>query len=179
MRVRLARLAVLCASLLAFAAPASAQVYTGRVDVTVTDSTGAILPGATIELTGPQNALGQVKILFPNPHSVYLHDTPTRGLFARVRRDFSSGCIRVEGALDLAEWLLAAGNDRSWDRARIDAALAGGAETPLALRPNVSVHLVYLTVVADGEGGVRFIDDLYGRDQAVVEALQRPLRKAG
>jgi len=56
MRVRLARLAVLCASLLAFAAPASAQVYTGRIDITVTDSTGAILPGATIELTGPQNA---------------------------------------------------------------------------------------------------------------------------
>ena len=56
MRVRLARVAVLCASLLAFAAPSEAQVYTGRIDITVTDSTGAILPGVTVELTGPQNA---------------------------------------------------------------------------------------------------------------------------
>jgi L,D-transpeptidase YcbB len=124
---------------------------------------------------GAQNALGQVKILFPNPHAVYLHDTPTRGLFARVRRDFSSGCIRVEGALDLAEWLLAGRDSAAWDRSRIDAAVAGGAETPVALRPTLPVHIVYLTVVPDGNGEVRFIDDLYGRDQAVGEALARPL----
>lgn len=124
---------------------------------------------------GPQNALGQVKILFPNPHAVYLHDTPTRGLFARVRRDFSSGCIRVEDALDLAEWLLAAGNDPTWNRGRIDAAVGSVRESPVALRPTVPVHIVYLTVVPDGEGDVRFIDDLYGRDQAVLEALAGPL----
>ncbi len=118
---------------------------------------------------GPQNALGQVKILFPNPHSVYLHDTPTRGLFARVRRDFSSGCIRVEDALGLSQWLLQETPD--WDRPRIDAAVASGTETSVTLGPAMSVHLQYLTVVPDDAGGVRFIDDLYERDAAVLAAL--------
>jgi murein L,D-transpeptidase YcbB/YkuD len=121
---------------------------------------------------GPMNALGQVKLMFPNPHNVYLHDTPTRGLFAKVRRDFSSGCIRVEEALDLTEWLLA--GTPAWDRARIDAAVASGAATTVPLAEAVPVHIVYLTAVADETGGVRFVDDLYGRDPAVLGALDAP-----
>lgn len=119
---------------------------------------------------GPSNALGQVKLILPNKHDVYLHDTPTRGLFSKVRRSFSSGCIRVEDVLALTEWVLA--GTRGFDRARLDAVVASGNETRVDLSEPLPVHLLYLTVVED-EGGVRFIDDLYGRDARVLEALGR------
>ncbi|MCW5724208.1 MAG: L,D-transpeptidase family protein [Maricaulaceae bacterium] len=120
---------------------------------------------------GPLNALGQVKLMFPNIHNVYLHDTPTRGLFSQVRRDFSSGCIRVEDALDLTEWVLAGGE---WDRERIDAAVASGRETVVRLPTAVPVHILYLTAVAEAGGSIRFVDDLYGRDPALIAALDAP-----
>jgi murein L,D-transpeptidase YcbB/YkuD len=121
---------------------------------------------------GPLNALGAVKLMMPNDHDVYLHDTPTRGLFARNRRDFSSGCIRVENTLDLAEWALAGVPD--WDRARIDAAVASGVEKRVDLAAPIPVHLQYLTAVVDADGGLRFVADLYGRDEALVAALDAP-----
>jgi murein L,D-transpeptidase YcbB/YkuD len=118
---------------------------------------------------GPQNALGQIKMLFPNRHSVYLHDTPTQGLFSRVRRNFSSGCIRVEDALDLSAWLLR--DATGWDRAAINAAVASGKETSVRVSPEVPVHLLYLTVARSEDGEIRFIDDLYGRDTNIAKAL--------
>ncbi len=120
---------------------------------------------------GPQNALGAVKFMFPNKHNVYLHDTSTPALFGRVRRNFSSGCIRVESALDLAQWLLAPMPE--WSRERIDAAAIAGAEQTVMLAEPVAVHLIYLTAVSDGNGGVRFVDDLYQRDPALISALDR------
>jgi L,D-transpeptidase YcbB len=120
---------------------------------------------------GVANALGNVKILFPNDHSIYLHDTPTRELFSKVRRDFSSGCIRVEDALGLSAWLLQ--GEPGWDRARIDAAVAAGRESAVRIEP-VPVYIVYLTTALYGERGLRFLDDLYQRDPAVVKALDRP-----
>lgn len=120
---------------------------------------------------GPQNALGAVKFMFPNRHNVYLHDTSTPALFDRVRRSFSSGCIRVQSALDLAQWLLEPMPE--WTRERIDAAAAAGIEQTVVLNEPVAVHLLYLTAVSDGHGGVRFIDDLYQRDDALITALDR------
>jgi L,D-transpeptidase YcbB len=120
---------------------------------------------------GNANALGHVKILFPNEHSIYLHDTPTRELFSKVRRDFSSGCIRVEDAIGLSAWLLQ--GKPGWDRAKIDAAAAAGRETMVRIDP-VPVYIVYLTTALYGERGLRFLDDLYQRDPAVVKALDRP-----
>jgi L,D-transpeptidase YcbB len=125
---------------------------------------------------GPQNALGRVKFMFPNSHNVYLHDTPGQALFGRVRRDFSSGCIRVEHALDLAEWVLE--NTPGWSRQRIDAAASGASDVSVLLREIIPVHLLYLTAVADGAGGVRLIDDIYGRDPALIAALDRPPPRA-
>lgn len=118
---------------------------------------------------GPANALGQVKLILPNSHDVYLHDTPSRGLFGRVRRSFSSGCIRVEEALALTDWVLAGA--RGFDRARIDAVIASGVETRVDLSEPLPVHLLYLTAVDDGAGGVRLIDDLYQRDPRLLQAL--------
>lgn len=120
---------------------------------------------------GPANALGQVKLILPNGHDVYLHDTPSRGLFAKVRRSFSSGCIRVDDALGLTEWVLA--GVRGFDRARIDAVVASGQETRVDLAEPLPVHLLYLTAVGDEAGGLRLIDDLYGRDGRVLDALNR------
>lgn len=120
---------------------------------------------------GPLNALGAVKFMFPNKHNVYLHDTSTPELFGRVRRSFSSGCIRVGAALDLAQWLLAPMPE--WTRERIDEAANIGEERTVVLAEPVAVHLLYLTAVTDGNGGVRFIDDLYQRDPALITALDR------
>ena len=122
---------------------------------------------------GPANALGQVKLILPNSHDVYLHDTPSRGLFGRVRRSFSSGCIRVEEALALTDWVLSGA--RGFDRARIDAVIASGVETRVDLSEPLPVHLLYLTAVDDDAGGVRLIDDLYQRDPRLLRALDARL----
>jgi murein L,D-transpeptidase YcbB/YkuD len=121
---------------------------------------------------GPANALGAVKFMFPNKHNVYLHDTPSRELFERASRDFSSGCIRVEDALDLAEYLLA--DQPDWTRSRIDSVAAAGVERTVRLLEPVPVHLLYWTAWADADGVIHFREDIYGRDGAVRRALSAP-----
>lgn len=120
---------------------------------------------------GPENPLGNVKFMFPNVHSIYLHDTPSRE-FDRGRRDFSSGCIRVEHPMDLAEYLLR--DDPRWTRARIDAAVRAGGEQTIPLRSPLPVHLLYWTAWADLDGGVHFGEDIYDRDDALDRALREP-----
>ncbi len=120
---------------------------------------------------GLNNALGQVKIMFPNVHNVYLHDTPTRGLFQQQQRAFSSGCIRTQFPLELAAWLLE--ETPGWDLDRIHAAVESGQETRVNLASRVPVHVLYFTVVAQEHGGVRYLDDLYERDEAVLSGLQK------
>jgi len=117
---------------------------------------------------GPTNALGEVKMMFPNAHNIYLHDTPTRGLFAQRQRAFSSGCIRTQDPLALSAWILR--DTPGWDRARIDAAVASGKETRADMKTRVPVHILYNTVEVEGEG-VRYLDDIYGRDAKVVAGL--------
>lgn len=118
---------------------------------------------------GPQNALGQVKIMFPNKHNVYLHDTPTRGLFSQRQRAFSSGCLRTEKPLELSAWLLEETPD--WDLERIEKTVATGKETRVNLATPIAVHVLYFTVVSEGEFGVRYLDDIYSRDANVLAGL--------
>ncbi len=108
------------------------------------------------------NSLGTVKINFPNPYAVYLHDTPLKTLFGRGARNFSSGCVRVQEVRDLAAWLLA-GRD-GWDRARIDATIAGGEHRDVPLAAPVPIYMLYLTAWVGGDGVVSFRDDVYNRD---------------
>lgn len=122
---------------------------------------------------GPLNALGQVKIMFPNPFNVYLHDTPDHGLFARSTRAFSSGCIRVQRAVDLAAALLS-DDDPSWTRERVDRLLAARAEQTLPLRRPVPVHILYWTAWSDPEGTMQFRPDVYARDAKLETALTEP-----
>lgn len=118
---------------------------------------------------GPLNALGKVKFMFPNTHFVYLHDTPDRHLFEQVRRDLSSGCIRVERPMELAAFLLA--GDPAWSSEALEAAAAAGEERTVFLPGPIPVHVLYMTAFVDPEGHVHFRPDLYGRDAVVVEAL--------
>ena len=76
---------------------------------------------------GPKNALGEVKFIFPNEHNVYLHSTPAKGLFAKDRRDFSHGCIRVAKPVELAQWVLE--DQPEWDLSAIETAMNAGAPT--------------------------------------------------
>lgn len=119
---------------------------------------------------GPQNALGSIKFMFPNKHDVYLHDSPARELFGRSLRAFSSGCIRVERPVDLAEFVLAGQPEGT--RASIEAAIAGKSTKIVRLTTPVPVHLTYFTAWTSEDGTVQFRNDVYERDSALAAALK-------
>jgi len=119
---------------------------------------------------GPQNALGRVKFMFPNKFDVYLHDTPSRELFAKTVRTFSSGCIRIEKPIELAEYLLAGDPKRT--RAAILAGIDKRVEQTVRLPEPMPIHLLYWTAWADQDGSVQFRNDIYGRDKLLDEALR-------
>jgi murein L,D-transpeptidase YcbB/YkuD len=110
---------------------------------------------------GPGNALGRIKFMLPNRHSVYLHDTPNKGLFRKTARPFSSGCVRLSRPIDFAEYLMAGASD--WGRARIEAEIATGETLP--------VYFTYFTAWVEEAGEVQFRDDIYERDKALLAAL--------
>jgi murein L,D-transpeptidase YcbB/YkuD len=125
---------------------------------------------------GPYNDLGRFKFMFPNPFSVYLHDTPNRSLFNRVQRDFSSGCIRVEAPFVLADFVLA--GDQRWTPDALTEAIENGETRTIRLKQPVSVHLLYMTAWADETGVIQFRRDIYDRDRELDRALgqRRPNR---
>lgn len=115
---------------------------------------------------GQFNALGRLKFMFPNPWDIYLHDTPDKALFDEAQRNFSSGCIRVEQPLELAEFTLNRGDARDSIISRIDSGRNQGEK----LKQTLAVHAVYFTVWPyDGE--VRFSPDPYKRDKAMLKYL--------
>lgn len=119
---------------------------------------------------GANNALGRVKLMFPNRHNVYLHDTPARSLFSRAERAFSHGCIRLARPLDLAGQVLAAGGVSGWDRGRVDAVVASGERTVVSLARPLPVHITYLTAWVDN-GQPQFRKDIYNHDEKLMAAL--------
>jgi murein L,D-transpeptidase YcbB/YkuD len=128
-------------------------------------------PYRLVQRPGADNALGRIKFMFPNEHSVYLHDTPSRDLFSRDSRAFSSGCIRVEHPFELVEQLL--GERR---RARLDAVVASGRTETVFLDNPMTVMLLYWTAEVDAAGKVSFFPDVYQRDPSVIDALAQPFR---
>ena len=125
---------------------------------------------------GPDNPLGRVAFMFPNVHAVYLHDTPTRGLFQQAERAFSSGCIRIENPLKLAEMVLR--DVPHWDQASLENAIAKGQNQRINLPRKITIMLLYLTAFPAEDGAVQFRRDVYGRDAPVLAALDGPLRWA-
>ena len=118
---------------------------------------------------GPHNALGAIKFIFPNNDNIYLHHTPAPRLFARQRRDFSHGCIRVEAPVALARFVLQ--DDPRWNHERIEEAMNAGVSRTIRLRETLPVLIAYSTVVVK-HGQVYFHDDLYGHDRLLDEALR-------
>ena len=119
---------------------------------------------------GPLNALGKIKLIFPNPHNVYLHDTSNPELFAHNRRSFSSGCLRLRDPLELAEWAIAESPELS--AAALREIAAGTHETRLDLAAPIPVYVLYWTAVHDPSTGIRFVADLYQRDDELISALE-------
>ena len=124
---------------------------------------------------GPWNALGEVKFIFPNKYSVYLHDTPSRGLFERQDRAFSHGCIRTEDKWGLLMSLM--DDPEVWNMEKINEILESGETTKIDLPKPINIYLVYLTAVADKENNLYFFKDVYKRDEAVSSELNKPFFK--
>jgi L,D-transpeptidase YcbB len=128
---------------------------------------------------GPDNPLGLVKFVFSNEADIYIHDTPTRRLFAQSRRSFSHGCIRIEKPVDLAAYLLKSPSDARWTNGNIRAEIRKGKNKALRLPEVVPVHIVYKTVWIDREGRLNFRPDIYNIDniqgnlQIVMASLER------
>ena len=123
---------------------------------------------------GEDNALGLVKIMFPNPHMVYLHDTPAKSLFEKDERTFSSGCIRVEKAFELAELVL--DDPVAWNQQTMAEVVASKRMQTVNLAQPVPVLILYWTAQPRADGQVVFRNDVYGRDPATLAALDSPYR---
>jgi murein L,D-transpeptidase YcbB/YkuD len=108
--------------------------------------------------------------MFPNKFDVYLHDTPDKGLFKRAARTFSSGCIRVERPIDLAEYVLR--GDRAWTREKILAAIESRKTQVINLPEPLGIHLIYWTAWLGADGRVQYRQDIYLRDAALFRALE-------
>ncbi|WP_371680440.1 murein L,D-transpeptidase [Microvirga sp. KLBC 81] len=115
---------------------------------------------------GTTNSLGQIRIDMPNRDAVYLHDTPSKRLFAQDARFYSSGCVRVADIGGFAEWLLRGTNgpDGAWDQINLQTAIASGARQDIRLARPVPIAWVYLTGYATSDGTVQFRNDVYGLD---------------
>lgn len=119
---------------------------------------------------GPDNPLGRIKLDIPNRFDVYLHDTPTRALFARPVRTASHGCIRVERADDLALHVLE-DDTRGWTRSRLEDALEAGDTQRIPVTRPLPVYILYWTAFVEPDGQVQFREDVYGRDRRLAAAL--------
>ena len=159
--------------------------YLSRKNISVLDRNGRILDRSIIDWSqysvnnfpfilrqepGPNNALGLIKFIFPNPHFVFLHDTPSRNLFERTERAFSSGCIRVDQPFTLAEHLL---NDPTqWNQETFHQIVDSGETKTVFLTEPLTVLLLYWTAHAEADGTVSFKRDIYGRDKEVLKGLE-------
>ena len=144
---------------------------------------------ACARIPGKINAMASVKINFPSPDGVYMHDTPSQSLFNKLVRFDSSGCVRVQNVRDLVTWILK--NTPGWDRQRFEETIKGGENTPVAVANPVPVYFTYISAWSTGPGVVQFRDDIYGRDgvdelqissvQVAPQGIsvQRPLHQGG
>jgi murein L,D-transpeptidase YcbB/YkuD len=119
---------------------------------------------------GSSNPLGKVKIIYPNKHLIYLHDTPSKSLFARNSRAQSSGCIRVEKVMDLAEYLLS--DQLKYTSEKINEILEEGELKEVRMKQQVKVHHLYWTAWTEN-GKPRFTEDIYNYDEKIIEELNK------
>jgi murein L,D-transpeptidase YcbB/YkuD len=163
------------------------QGYLAANRMRVIDASGKEVSPASVDWSNPKgyairqdsgegNSLGRVVIRFPNPHAVYLHDTPSKDKFGEVTRAFSSGCIRVENPRELARLVL---DDPAWDAAAIDSAIDAGTTREVSVKKPLTLLLGYWTVQLREGGRISYKTDVYGFDAGVAKALAAPVRYAG
>ncbi len=163
--------------------------YLKEKHMIIMDRTGKVIDPSTIDFhklsannfpyivrqkAGPHNALGQVKFIFPNKYSVYLHDTPSKSLFANEDRAFSHGCIRLERKWELLIDLM--NEPDVWNMERINELLKSEVTTRINLPEPIEIILLYWTAGADKEDRLYFDKDIYERDVAVLKELDRPYK---
>ncbi|MXO52211.1 L,D-transpeptidase family protein [Erythrobacter gaetbuli] len=132
-----------------------------------------------VQQPGPQNALGLMKLDMPNPHAIFLHDTPNRNLFAQDNRALSHGCIRVQGARELAMTMSMLGNAKSKEdlpliQQEVSEITASGEYTRYAMDKQWPVYITYFTMASDVDGVMKTFGDIYDRDAPVLAALDAP-----
>ncbi|RDC60775.1 putative L,D-transpeptidase [Alteripontixanthobacter maritimus] len=138
---------------------------------------------SVVQQPGPGNALGLMKLHMPNKHAIFLHDTPSRGLFKQAERALSHGCIRTERAQELAITLAILGNASNTEEGRQEAAAqaveisAAGKYKIVPIEKEMPVYITYFTMAQDIDGKLRSFPDIYGRDKAVLDSFEAP-RKA-
>jgi murein L,D-transpeptidase YcbB/YkuD len=155
--------------------------YLTRNSIRLFDGNGTEVPPETVDWStnaalnlrfrqdpGKINAMSSTKINFHNPHAVYMHDTPQQSKFGQLLRFESSGCVRVHNVRELSTWLLR--DTPGWSRNQIEAVIANGDNTEVALTKSVPVYFVYISAWSTNDGVVQFRDDIYGLDG--VDALQ-------
>jgi murein L,D-transpeptidase YcbB/YkuD len=120
---------------------------------------------SVVQPPGPENALGRLKILFPNPHAIYMHDTPARGKFASQDRMFSHGCIRLQNPQAMAAAVLKTSVDF------VDGQIADGAKKEMPVPEELPVYVAYFTAWPTADGIVHYYDDIYGRDAETLNAI--------
>lgn len=157
--------------------------YIRRNNLEIIDNNGRALDAANLNWAGyadyfpylirqrpcEDNALGNLKFLFPNSYDMYMHDTPSKSLFNENDRDFSHGCIRLEQPLRLAEFLLR--EDTTWTSERMTTVISGGQETFVKLKKKTPVFIAYFTSWVDGAGKINFRNDIYGHDAKMEKLL--------
>lgn len=157
--------------------------YLSRNDMEVVSNEGKTIDTKTInwnkyaknvpfiirQKPGNDNSLGKMKLLFPNNFNIYLHDTPSKELFDRNKRDFSHGCIRVEDPKKLVMYLLK--NDKTWNQDNVDKVLETNKETGIAIQPNMPVYITYFTAWVDSYGNLNFRDDIYNLDDELAKEI--------
>ena len=124
-------------------------------------SVGANSGIGVVQPAGDGNALGELKFLFPNSHSIYMHDTPNRELFSENRRAFSHGCVRVQNPREFAKVLLGISDEE------VESRIAQGNTQNVKLAEKVPVHLTYFTAWPDNDGKIRYFPDIYERDKTL------------
>ena len=162
----------------------SGNAYLNRLNMEIVGSSGKVISPGSINFSkysgrnfpyivrqkpGGANSLGKVKFLFPNEYNIYLHDTPSKGLFNETKRSFSHGCIRVSEPKRLAQWLLR--KDSSWTESKIDAAMNAGKEKYVTMKEKVPVYIGYFTAWVNYKGQLNFRDDVYGHDAKLAKLL--------
>jgi murein L,D-transpeptidase YcbB/YkuD len=149
------------------------ELVRGGTVVPATSANIAAIGGAVHvrQLPGDANSLGRVKFMLPNAHAVYLHDTPSKGLFENPRRDYSHGCVRLQDPPALARFVLR--DQPEWTPERIAEAMTADRPVTVNLARRIPVLLLYGTAVATESGEVFFYNDIYGHDRALDQQLRR------